>query len=67
MVADLLNSASDALLLLLLSTRSQLLLSHGHLLFHVADLLLGPTTVLLEKRHKQMRKVYRKKYISLFS
>ncbi len=48
MVADLLNTASVALLLLLLSTRSQLLLGQGHLLLHVGDLLLGPATVLLE-------------------
>lgn len=52
MVADLLNTASVALLLLLLSTRSQLLLGQGHLLLHVADLLLGPATVLLEEQHK---------------
>lgn len=49
MVVDLLNTACVALLRLLLSTCSQLLLSQRHLLLHVADLLLGPPTVLLEK------------------
>lgn len=53
MVADLLNTASVALLLLLISTRSQLLLGQGHLLLHVADLLLGPATVLLEEQQQQ--------------
>lgn len=50
MVADLLNTAGVALLLLLLSARSQLLLGYGHLLLHVADLLLGAATVLLEEQ-----------------
>lgn len=57
MVADLLNTAGVALLLVLISTRFQLLLSQGHLLLHVADLLLGPPPVLLEEQPKQMRKV----------
>lgn len=45
-VSDLL-SAAGVTLLLLLSTCSQLLLSQGHLLLHVGDLLLGPLTVFL--------------------
>lgn len=56
MVADLLNTAGAALPLLLISTRSQLLLSHCHLLLHVADLLLGPATVFLEKQHEWTRR-----------
>jgi len=47
---DLLNGASAALLLLF-SARSQLLLSHGHLLLHAGELLLGPASVVLEKEN----------------
>lgn len=48
MITDLLNTACVALLVLLLSTRLQLLLSHRHLLLHAGELLLGPPTVLLD-------------------
>lgn len=65
--ADLLNTARVALLLLLISTGSQLLLSQGHLLLHVADLLFGPATVLLKEQHKQMRTVYRKIRKTMYS
>ncbi len=66
MVADLPNTANVALLLLLLSTFPELLLSHGHLLFHVADLLFCPSTVLLEEQHKRMRKEDRKTLTDVF-
>lgn len=56
MVADLPNTASVVLLLLLIPSRLQLLLSQGHLLLHVVDLLLGPPTVLLEERAKQVNR-----------
>lgn len=52
-VDDLPHTATAALPLVLLSTWSQLLLSHCHLLLHVGDLLLGPSTVLLEEQHKR--------------
>lgn len=45
--ADSLYTAGVILLLLLLSTRPQLLLGQGHLLLHVGDLLLGSSTVFL--------------------
>lgn len=50
MFASLPHTTAVALLLLLLSTCSEVLLSHGHLLLHVADLLLRPATVLLEEK-----------------
>lgn len=50
MVADLPNTSNVALLVMLLSTCSQMLLSQRHLLLHVADLLLGPAAVLLEEQ-----------------
>lgn len=56
MAADLLDTADVVLLLLLLSTCLQLLLSHGHLLLHVGDLLFGSPTVLLDGQPKEMRK-----------
>lgn len=50
MVAGLPETADVALLLLLFSPRPQLLLRQRHLLLHVADLCLGPSTVLLEEK-----------------
>lgn len=50
MVADLPNTSNVALLVMLLSTCSQMLLSQRHLLLHVGDLLLGPAAVLLEEQ-----------------
>lgn len=48
------HTAGVALLLLLLSTRPQLLLSQDHLLLHVAQLLFGPPTVLLQEQRRQV-------------
>lgn len=53
MVAGLPETADVALLLLLFSPRPQLLLCQRHLLLHVADLRLGPPTVLLEEKTTQ--------------
>lgn len=55
-VADLLSAADVALLLLFISTSSQLLLCQDHLLLHVGDLLLCPPTVFLNTNPQHMRK-----------
>lgn len=55
------HTAGVALFLLLLSTRPQLLLSQDHLLLHVAQLLFGPPTVLLQEQRRQVEE-HRKYY-----